>query len=82
MPMLLCYRANKMTMMMMKAGTGFNYRSMSVAGPQQQTRRPPLLVSIDGTDRRTDRRTTDRFMTLTAYYAGCMINGDAGHLLS
>jgi len=29
----------------------------------------PLLRSIDGTDRRTDRRTLDCFMTLTAYYA-------------
>ena len=32
--------------------------------PQQQTRRPPLLLSIDG----TDRQTLDRFITLTAYY--------------
>ena len=39
------------------------------AGPQQQTRRPPLLLSIDGTDRQTDGRTLDRFMTLTAYCA-------------
>jgi len=32
-----------------------SYRSMSAARarPQQQTRRPPLLLSIDGTDRRT-----------------------------
>ena len=37
------------------------HRSISAAraGPQQQTRRPPLLLSIDGTDRRTD--------TLAAY---------------
>jgi len=46
-----------------------SYRSMSAAraGPLQQTRRPPMLLSIDGTDR-TDGRTRDRFMTLTAYY--------------
>jgi len=33
-----------------------SYRSMSAARarPQQQTRRPPLLLSIDGTDRRTN----------------------------
>ena len=35
------------------------------ARPQQQTRRPPLLLSID----RTDGRILDRFMTFTAYYA-------------
>ena len=37
--------------------------------PQQQTQLPPLLLSIDGTDRLTDGRTLDRFMTLTTYYA-------------
>jgi len=37
--------------------------------PQQRTRRPPLLLSIDGTDRRTHGRTLDRLMTLTAYVA-------------
>jgi len=56
-----------------------SYRSLSAASarPQQQIRRPPLLLLIDETDRRTDRRidrradglTLDRFMTLTAYYA-------------
>jgi len=30
------------------------------AGAQQQTRRAPLLLSIDGTDRRTPDRYTDR----------------------
>ena len=29
-------------------------------GAQQQTRRPPLLMSINGTERRTDRRTDGR----------------------
>ena len=35
-----------------------SYRSISAvcARPQQQTRRPPLLLSINGTDRRTDTR--------------------------
>jgi len=44
-----------------------HYRSISAARarPQQQTRRPPLLLSSDGTDRRTDGRTFDRFMRLT-----------------
>ena len=41
-------------------------RCLLRAGPQQQTRRRPLLVSIDGTGRRTDgrtdRRTLDRFI--------------------
>ena len=39
--------------------------SIDISGPhdaQQQTRRPPLLLSIDGTDRRTDRRTPDRYI--------------------
>ena len=32
-----------------------SYQSISAAGPQQQTRAPPpLLLSIDGTDGRTD----------------------------
>jgi len=31
-------------------------------GAQQQTRRTPLLLSIDGTDRRTDGRTLDCFI--------------------
>jgi len=31
-------------------------------GAQQQTRRPPLLLSIDGSDGRTDKRTLDRFI--------------------
>jgi len=37
-------------------------------GAQQQTRRTPLLLSIDGTD---DRRTLDRFVNPagSAYYA-------------
>jgi len=34
------------------------------AQPQQQTRRPPLLLSIDGTDRQTHKHY--RFMTLAA----------------
>ena len=40
------------------------YRSISVAdaGDQQQTRRPPLLLSIDGTDRWTDGQTPDRYI--------------------
>ena len=58
---------------------GCSYQSISPAGAraQQQTRRTPLLLSIDGTDRHTDRRTDgrtdgrtlDRFMSPTAYYA-------------
>jgi len=31
-------------------------------GAQQQTRRTPLLLSIDGTDGQTDGRTLDRFI--------------------
>jgi len=39
-----------------------NYRSISAAdfGDQQQTYWPPLLLSIDGTDRQTDGRTDAR----------------------
>jgi len=50
-------------------------------GLQRQTRWPPLMLSTDGTYRRTYRRTDeqtdgqtlDRFMTLTAYYADRLI---------
>ena len=43
-----------------------SYRSLSAAraGAQQQTHRPPQLLSIDG----TDGRTPDRFMTALAAY--------------
>jgi len=33
-----------------------------VGGTQQQTRRMRLMLSIDGTDRRTDGRTLDHFI--------------------
>jgi len=32
-----------------------------------------MLLSIDGTDRRMDARTLDRFITLAAYYADSVI---------
>ena len=53
-----------------------SYRSIYAARarPQQQTRCPPLLLSIYRTERRTDGRTLDRFMTLTACYADRVIN--------
>jgi len=35
-----------------------NIYARARAGPQQQTRRPPLLLSIDRTDRRTDGHST------------------------
>jgi len=38
-------------------------------GAQQQTRRTPLLLSIDGTDGQTDGRTLDRYID-PAPYAG------------
>ena len=38
------------------------------ARPRPQTRRPPLLLKIDGTDRRTDRRTDTR-----SFYDACRI---------
>ena len=49
---------------------GSSHRSIFAARvrAQQQTRRPPLLLSIDGTDGQTDGRTLDRYTTLTAYY--------------
>ena len=52
------------------------YRSISAA----RARRPPLLLSIDGTadgqtDGRTDGRTLDLFVTLAAYYADRVIAG-------
>jgi len=45
-------------------------RSISAAGAraQQQTRRPPLLLSTDGTNRRTDTRPLRR--ACSAYYEG------------
>jgi len=47
-------------------GNSYRWISAARARPQQQTRRPPLLLWIDGTE---DRRTLDRLMTLTAYNA-------------
>ena len=41
-------------------------------GAQQQTHRPPLLHSIDGTDRQTDARPFHR--PCSAYYAGSVNN--------
>jgi len=39
-----------------------SYRSIFAAdaGAQQQTRQPPLLLSMDGADRRTDARPLNR----------------------
>ena len=45
------------------------------ARPQQQTRRPPLLLSIDGTDRRTDGRTGGRRDTRPFYDSYCIPRG-------
>jgi len=42
--------------------TGCRSISAAGAGAQQQTSRTPLLLSIDGTDRRTDGRTPDRYI--------------------
>jgi len=39
----------------------------SPQGAQQQTRRPPLLLSIEGTERRTDGRTPDRYIDHTMH---------------
>ena len=51
--------------LLLSAGTCLLSIDMSCPhGAQQQTRRTPLLLSIDGTDRRTEGRTPDR------YYAG------------
>jgi len=36
-------------------------RSATAVIAQQQTRRTPLLLSIDGTDRQSDGRTPDRY---------------------
>jgi len=49
-----------------------SHRLISAAdsGAQQQTHRPPLLLSIDGTDRRTDRRTPDRYIDLVPLTMG------------
>jgi len=47
------------------AGTRRRQLSIDISYPQnaqQQTRRQPLLLSIDGTDRRTYGRTLDRFI--------------------
>jgi len=53
------------------SGGSSNYQSIfsARARPQQQTRRTSLLLSIDRIDRWTEKRTLDRSMTLTAYYA-------------
>jgi len=53
------------------SGAGTSYRSISAARAraEQKTRRPPLLLPIDG----TDGRTFDRFKILTAYYTDRVI---------
>jgi len=51
-----------------------SYRSTSAARARAQQQTCQLLLSIDGTDRQTDVRTLDRFMTLSAYYADRVIN--------
>jgi len=72
-PRVICSRRRK------AAADGGRCRSISTARAraQQQTSRTLLLLSIDGTDRRTDgqaeHRTLDRFKTLTAYYADRVI---------
>jgi len=38
--------------------TSIDRHRLPAPDPQQQTRRPPLLLSIDGTDRRTDGHST------------------------
>ena len=62
------YSRTKIYALRMTRGSSV-YRNMCAVrnGPQQQTRRPPLLLSIDGTDRQTDTR------SLTAYYADRVI---------
>jgi len=66
------------------AGRGAgSYRLISAARArtQQQTRRPPLQLLIDETDRWTDgrARSLDRFMMLTAYYIGGQRNTTMVH---
>jgi len=39
-------------------------------GAQQQSRHTPLLLSIDGTDRRTDGRTLERFIDPVLHTVG------------
>ena len=64
-------------------------RSISPArgGAQQQTRLTPLLLSIDGTDGRTDGQTLDRFMdpdphTMRAVSIACTFLGRSGTVVS
>ena len=54
------------------------YLLQARARPQQQTRQPPVLLSIDETEGdtngQTDGRTLDRFMTLARYYADHLVS--------
>jgi len=59
--------------LLLSAGSGrTSCRSISAAGAgaQQQTRRPSLLLSIDGTERRTDGQTPDRYIDLLRILGG------------
>ena len=59
-------------------GSGYDrYRLRARAGAQQQTRQPPLLLSIDGTDRRTDRQTDGRTDTGPFYDARRILRSPA-----
>ena len=59
-------------------GSGYDrYRLRARAGAQQQIRQPPLLLSLDGTDRRTDRQTDGRTDTGPFYDARRILRSPA-----
>jgi len=66
------YRRAKIYAARMPCG-GSSHRSIfgARARAQQQTRRPALLLSIDGTDGQTDGRTLDRYTRLNSQTSTC-----------
>ena len=53
-----CSRTKIYAARVSRGGSSYRETYAARARPQQQTRRPPLLLSIDGTDGRTDGHST------------------------
>jgi len=64
--------------LLLRAGAVLSINIFFQRGAQQQTRRTPLLLWNDGTDRRTYRRTLDRFTYSALHTLRAVSVGDVG----
>ena len=62
-----CSRTKIYAARVSRGGSSYRETYAARARPQQQTHRPPLLLSIDGTDRRTDGHSTVLELNSTIY---------------